>query len=177
MPFIPHTQEDIRDMLEAIGADNIEALFAEIPKNLRSDMKTVPPGETEMAMSRLMAKRAAKDSVDLCFMGAGAYDHHIPAAVWDVTARGEFMTAYTPYQAEASQGTLQLLYEYQTMMSSLTGMDVSNASNYDGASALAEAVLMALRVKRKAHRVLVPLNLHPLYREVLTSVLKHMIAS
>ena len=173
MPFIPHTKADVNEMLSAIDVHEINDLFAEIPTSLRTELKTIAEGRAEMEMGRIMAARARADERDLCFIGAGAYEHHIPAAVWDITSRGEFMTAYTPYQAEASQGTLQLLYEYQTMMASLTGMDVSNASNYDGASALAESVLMALRVKRRAKRVLVPQSLHPLYREVLTAILKH----
>ncbi|MEW8260434.1 MAG: aminomethyl-transferring glycine dehydrogenase subunit GcvPA, partial [Candidatus Thiodiazotropha taylori] len=108
-------------------------------------------------------------------IGAGAYDHHIPAAVWELTTRGEFYTAYTPYQAEASQGTLQLLYEFQSMMTGLTAMDVSNASLYDGASALAEAVLMAVRGNRKSKskRILLPANLHPHYRRVARSIVRN----
>ena len=102
-----------------------------------------------MQVTRLMHERAAQDGSPLNFAGAGAYEHHIPAAVWEIATRGEFYTAYTPYQAEASQGTLQPIYEYQTMMTGLTGMDVINASLYDGASALAEAVLMAVRAHRK----------------------------
>jgi glycine dehydrogenase subunit 1 len=122
-----------------------------------------------------MQARARDDGQPLCFIGAGAYDHHVPAAVWQLTTRGEFYTAYTPYQAEASQGTLQLLYEYQSMMTALTAMDVSNASLYDGASALAEAVLMAVRGNRKSKskRILVPRSLHPLYRRVVRSIVSH----
>jgi glycine dehydrogenase subunit 1 len=121
-----------------------------------------------MEISRIMHARAEQDSRALCFAGAGAYEHHIPAAVWEITTRGEYYSAYTPYQAEASQGTLQLLYEYQTMMTSLTGMDISNASLYDGASALAEAVLMAVRANRKSKskRILMPRTVHPSYRKV-----------
>ena len=169
MPFIPHTDDDVNDMLCAIGADSIEDLFAEIPAELRSDgLDAVADGMNEMDISRLMRERADQDSRTLCFAGAGAYEHHIPAAVWELTTRGEFYTAYTPYQAEASQGTLQLLYEYQSMMASLTGMDVSNASLYDGASALAEAVLMAVRANRKSKskRILMPRTVHPDYRRV-----------
>lgn len=173
MPFIPHTQRDVDDMLTAIGAKKIEDLFDEIPENLRNHNLTgVLPSLTEMELARLMRERSAKDSGTLCFIGAGAYEHHIPAAVWDVTSRGEFLTAYTPYQAEASQGTLQLLYEYQTMMASLMALDVSNASLYDGASALAEAVLMAIRANRhsKSHRILLPRSVHPHYRQVVKSI-------
>jgi len=169
MPFIPHTEKDIAEMLQAIGADSIEQLFDEIPANLRAEgLKQVPPTANEMEVTRLMHERAEQDARTLCFLGAGAYEHHIPAAVWEITSRGEFYSAYTPYQAEASQGTLQLLYEYQTMMASLTGMDVSNASLYDGGSSLAEAVLMAVRANRKSKskRILMPRTVHPSYRKV-----------
>ena len=167
MPFIPHTESDVRDMLDAIGAQDIEDLFDEIPASLRmGELSGVPEGLNEQQISRLMMERAEADGRPLCFMGAGAYEHHIPAAVWELTTRGEFYTAYTPYQAEASQGTLQVLYEFQTMMAGLTGMDVSNASLYDGASGMAEAVLMAVRANRKSKskRVLVPTAVHPEYR-------------
>jgi glycine dehydrogenase subunit 1 len=122
-----------------------------------------------------MHARAHQDLQPLSFIGAGAYEHHIPAAVWEITTRGEFYSAYTPYQAEASQGTLQLLYEFQTMMTELTGMDVSNASLYDGASALAEAVLMAVRANRKSKskRILVPKTVHPTYLKVANTIVKH----
>ena len=140
MPFIPHTETDVAEMLAEIGVTNIDALFDEIPLELVSDqLNSVPEGRSELEMLQFMAAQAEQDQGYTCFLGAGSYDHHIPAAVWDLTAQGEFMTAY--YQAEASQGTLQLIYEYQSMMTALTGMDVSNASVYDGASGLAEAVL------------------------------------
>ncbi|HEY5644679.1 MAG TPA: aminomethyl-transferring glycine dehydrogenase subunit GcvPA [Pseudomonadales bacterium] len=176
MPFIPHTAEEVDSMLATIGVTSIEELFDEIPGQLRAGiLERVPDGVSEMEMLREMERRARQDVVDVCFLGAGAYDHHIPAAVWDLTARGEFMTAYTPYQAEASQGTLQLIYEYQSMMTALTGMDVSNASVYDGASGLAEAILMAVRANRKARtrNVLVPETVHPHYRAAAASIVAH----
>ncbi len=176
MPFIPHTDDDINDMLRVIGADKIEDLFVEIPAELRAQgLDSIPAGMNEMDISRLMRERADEDGRTLCFAGAGAYEHHIPAAVWELTTRGEFYSAYTPYQAEASQGTLQLLYEYQSMMASLTGMDVSNASLYDGASALAEAVLMAVRANRKSKtkRILMPRTVHPDYRRVANNIVKN----
>src|SRR5262245_15444518 len=143
MPFIPHTETEVQEMLDTIGVPNINALFDEIPAGLRiQDLAGIPEGLSEMELTRLIQKRLHPDRAGLCFLGAGAYEHHIPAAIFDLISRGEFLTAYTPYQAEASQGTLQVIYEYQTMMAHLMGMDVSNASLYDGASALAEAVLM-----------------------------------
>ena len=167
MPFIPHTEEDVGEMLAALGVRDIEALFDEIPDALKAGaLDKVPAGLTEMQVSRLLSQRARIDGEYLGFIGAGAYEHHIPAAVWQVATRGEFYSAYTPYQAEASQGTLQLIYEYQSMMASLLALDVSNASMYDGASALAEAVLMAVRSHKSSRRVLLPRNLNPRYRRV-----------
>src|SRR3546814_8113567 len=140
MPFIPHGEADVSTMLRAIGVARIEDLLDEIPEALKvGALDRVPEALSEMELARLMAEHARADEVDLCFAGAGAYEHHIPAAVWQIVGRGEFYSAYTPYQAEASQGTLQLIYEYQTMMARLTGMDVSNASMYDGASAVARS--------------------------------------
>ncbi|MCG7922180.1 MAG: aminomethyl-transferring glycine dehydrogenase subunit GcvPA [Candidatus Thiodiazotropha lotti] len=176
MPFIPHTEDDIQEMLATIGVDSIDDLFDEIPTELRcGELQEIPPGLPEMEVASLMQSRANTDGQPLCFIGAGAYDHHIPAAVWELTTRGEFYTAYTPYQAEASQGTLQLLYEFQSMMTGLTAMDVSNASLYDGASALAEAILMAVRGNRKSKskRILLPGNLHPHYRRVAHSIVRN----
>jgi glycine dehydrogenase subunit 1 len=169
MPFNPHTPKDVGDMLAAIGAKSIEELFDEIPKELRIEsLAGIPDALNEMQTGKLMMERAAQDGMPLNFIGAGAYEHHIPSAVWAVTTRGEFYSAYTPYQAEASQGTLQLIYEYQTMISSLTGMEVSNASLYDGGSAVAEASLMSVRAHRKSRsqRILVPTTVHPHYRKV-----------
>jgi glycine dehydrogenase subunit 1 len=175
MPFIPHTDQEISQMLEAIGVDSIDDLFDEIPAHLRaSSLEAVPEGMTEMEVSRLMHERADSNTRALCFMGAGAYQHHIPAAVWEITTRGEFYSAYTPYQAEASQGTLQLTYEFQSMMTALTAMDVSNASMYDGASSLAEAILMAVRGNRKSksRKILMPTTVNPSYRKTTHTIIK-----
>lgn len=173
MPFIPHTDQDIKEMLDTIGISKLETLFDEIPDSLRHvTLDGVPPGISEMELGRLMRERAQQDGGLRCYIGAGAYEHHIPAAVWDVATRGEFMTAYTPYQAEASQGSLQLIYEFQTMMASLMSLEVSNASLYDGASALAEAILMAVRLESKQNRlsVLLPRSVHPYYRETALAI-------
>ncbi len=175
MPFIPHTPDDIQEMLAAINVSDIETLFEEIPADLRcADLEKLPPQLTEFEISRLMHIRAGMGARLLCFAGAGAYDHHVPAAVWEITTRGEFYSAYTPYQAEASQGSMQVIYEYQSMMAQLTAMDVSNASLYDGASALAEAVLMAVRCQRKSksRRILMPSTVHPVYRQVVNTIVR-----
>jgi len=172
MAFIPHTADDVAAMLAAIGASKLEDLFDEIPRELRiKALAGVPDELNEMQVGRLMSERARADGNHLSFLGAGAYEHHIPAAVWAITTRGEFYSAYTPYQAEASQGTLQMIYEFQTMIARLTGMEVSNASMYDGASAVAEAALMAVRANRKSRsaRILVPTTVHPHYRRVATA--------
>jgi len=176
MPFTPHTEAEVTEMLGAIGVAGIDDLFREIPEGLRcGGLEGIPAGLSEMEISRLMQKRALADSRAVSFIGAGAYDHHVPAAVWQIATRGEYYSAYTPYQAEASQGTLQLLYEYQSMMTQLTAMDASNASLYDGASALAEAVLMAVRANRKSKskRVLLPRSLNPVYRKVAHSIVRN----
>jgi glycine dehydrogenase subunit 1 len=171
MPFIPHTPEEVRAMLAAMGVHELEDLFDEIPAVLRMpSFLDIPDALSEMQMLRLMHERADRDGHWLNFIGAGAYEHHIPAAIWQIVTRGEFYSSYTPYQAEASQGTLQLLYEYQSMIAALTGLDVSNASLYDGASALAEAVLMAIRLHRHSRRVLIPTTVHPVYREVVSTI-------
>ena len=171
MPFIPHTEDDIRAMLETIGIPSIEALYDEIPQALRgATLHGVPRGVNEQEITRLVEARALEDRRYLSFLGAGAYEHHIPAAVWQIATRGEYYSPYTPYQAEASQGTLQLLYEYQSMMTSLTGLDISNASLYDGASALAESVLMAVRAHKSSRQVLVPRSVDPVWRRVVRTI-------
>ena len=181
MPFIPHTADDTRTMLARIGAASIDELFDEIdPGLMGADFGRLEDGVGEMAMLAAMAERARRDQTGPCFTGAGCYDHHIPAAVWDIASRGEFMTAYTPYQAEASQGTLQVIYEYQSMMTALTAMDVTNASVYDGGSALGESVLMAVRASRRRRpgsggetapvRIAVAGPCHPLYLDAARTI-------
>lgn len=175
MPFIPHTDEEIQTMLASIGQPDIESLFSEIPDSLRiKGLPEISSGMSELALKQFIQQRFENDADVVSFAGAGAYEHHIPAAVWDLVSRGEFLTAYTPYQAESSQGTLQILFEYQTMMASLMHHEVSNASLYDGASALAEAALMAVRLRRKEKDpvIFLPEAVNPRYREVLHSLLK-----
>jgi len=173
MPFIPHTEEDVRAMLETIGAASIDDLFDEIPRDLLiNDLDGIPDALSEMEVVRMMRGRSRKDGAPLCFIGAGAYEHHIPTAVWDLATRGEFYSAYTPYQAEASQGTLQTIYEYQSMITALTAMYASNASLYDGASALAEASLMAVRANRssKSRRILLASGVNNMYQTVASAI-------
>src|SRR5210317_1941986 len=173
MPFIPHTEEETRKMLDAIGVSNIDEMFDEIPADLINEkLDYVPPAMDEAGIRRLCKNSAQSDGHYVNFIGAGAYEHHIPAAVWQIATRGEFYSAYTPYQAEASQGTLQLIYEFQSMITALTALDVSNASLYDGASALAEASLMAIRANRKSKSatVLVPRSVNPRYLRVAESI-------
>ena len=150
--------------------------FNEIPASVRAKPSTdIPTHTNEAELARIMGARAKQDECNLNFIGAGAYQHHIPAAVWDIVSRGEIMTAYTPYQAEASQGNLQLIYEYQSMMASLMGMDVSNASLYDGASALAEAMLMAVRANRqsKSKRIIIAGTIAPNSLKVARTITHH----
>jgi glycine dehydrogenase subunit 1 len=173
MPFIPHTEDDVDAMLKTIGVSSIEQLFDEIPAELKIDeLVGVPDALCEMEISRLMRARSRQDGAPLCFIGAGAYEHHVPSAVWDIATRGEFYSAYTPYQAEASQGTLQVIYEYQSMITALTALDTSNASLYDGASALAEASLMAVRANRKikSNRVLLAAGVNRTYEKVARAI-------
>lgn len=173
MPFIPHTEQDIASMLEFIGLKNLDELYNEVPKQLQTNLyDKIGEGINERAITKLMQRQADLDYGISNYIGAGAYEHHIPAAVWEIASRGEYMTAYTPYQAEASQGGLQLIYEYQSMICSLTGMDVSNASMYDGATAVAESVLMSIRCNKKvkSHSVLLLGGLHPNYVDTIKAI-------
>ncbi|MFP3090618.1 aminomethyl-transferring glycine dehydrogenase subunit GcvPA [Treponema sp. TIM-1] len=174
MPYIPVTEAQRKEMLERIGVPSLEALFSEIPEDLRFPSLDLEGGLSELEvmaeLSALAHTNAAADDYRW-FLGAGAYDHFIPAAVGALASRGEFLTAYTPYQSEVSQGTLQAIFEYQSMIAALTGMEVVNAGHYDGATALAEGVLLALRNPEGRRRVLLPTGLHPEYRGVLDTYL------
>jgi len=169
MPYVPHTEEEVREMLAAIGVASIEDLFAEISQDMRPKSFDIPEGLSEMeVLGRLEALAARNASDRVSFLGAGFYDHYIPAAVDALTMRGEFYTAYTPYQPEASQGTLQAIFEYQTAVTRLFGMQCANASVYDGGTALYEAAMMAVR-KTKRRKVVVSEGLNPIYRVMLGS--------
>ena len=169
MPYVPHTDDDVRTMLQTIGAATVEELFSDIPAELRPKSFDLPPGRAEMDVLRTMERLAAKNKTDVVsFLGAGFYDHFIPAAVDDLSGRGEFYTAYTPYQPEASQGTLQAIFEYQTAVCRLSGLDCANASVYDGGTAMFEAMMMAVR-KTKRTRLVISEALSPIYRIMLAS--------
>lgn len=167
MAFVANSTQNIRDMLDAIGVKDFEELIDYIPKSLRIEGDLNIPGpSTEFELTGVMNDLAGKNRTGISFLGGGAYDHFIPAVVRHILLRSEFYTAYTPYQAEVSQGTLQAIYEYQSMISQFTGMEVANASMYDGGSALAESVLMAAQYKRTS-RVLIPENIHPYYFDII----------
>jgi len=174
MRYVPHTEADIRAMLEAVGVESLEALFEMIPEPVRAGAMGLPErGLDEMALRRHLGVLAARNrpaGARPCFLGAGVYDHYIPAVVSFVMGRSEFSTSYTPYQAEMSQGLLQGLYEFQSMVASLYGMEVCNASMYDGATALAEAVLMAADITGRCE-VVMPLTVAPHYRQVVATYL------
>lgn len=175
MRYLPHTPEDIASMLETIGVDSLDDLFASMPENCRrkTELKLPEPlSEWELAAHiQTISDSMAVSPEYTSYMGAGSYEHFIPASVSYLISRSEFVTSYTPYQPEVSQGTLQGIYEYQTLAARLLGMEVANASLYDGASALAEALLMAVRITRRSHVALSAL-IHPLYREVVKTYFK-----
>jgi glycine dehydrogenase subunit 1 len=172
MRYLPHNTTDRKAMLEAIGVDSIESLFRELPAT--ATFPHLPTHKFELEVERHIAALAAKNtgtSAVPSFLGAGAYRHHIPASVDHLIQRGEFLTSYTPYQPEISQGTLQMLFEFQTLVCQITGMEVANASMYDGATACAEAVLVAMRVTGRS-RVDLSQGLHPHYRETVETTLR-----
>jgi len=176
MSYVPHTDSERSEMLAAIGVARMEDLFADIPESVRFPDLDLPPPASELEVARDMQALAARNvGVDpaLSFLGAGTYQHFRPATVDYVLSRGEFYTSYTQYQAEVSQGFLQALFEYQSMICRLTGMDVSNASHYDGATALAEAVLLALNAATgKRRKIVLSPAVHPQYRAVVRTYLR-----
>ena len=178
MAYEANTPDDLRVMLSAIGIGSLDDLFRMIPAELRTKGPlAVPPALTELELTAQVSENLARNQgadQKVCFLGGGAYDHFIPAVVDNLAGRGEFYTSYTPYQAEASQGTLQATFEYQTLMTQLTGLDVSNASLYDGGSATAEAMLMALSTTRRFGEVVVAETVHPEIRQVLSTFLEHL---
>ncbi|MCA9100845.1 MAG: aminomethyl-transferring glycine dehydrogenase subunit GcvPA [Planctomycetales bacterium] len=175
MPYFFNTPEDRRAMLDAIGVARVDDLFDDIPAEIKLQRPLeVPPALSEVELERHMKQLSARNtaaSESLCFLGGGSYDHFVPAVVDHIASRGEYYTSYTPYQAEASQGNLQVFFEYQTLISELTGLDVANSSLYDGGSAACEAVLMALASQPKRRRVVVAGSVHPEYREIIETYL------
>jgi glycine dehydrogenase subunit 1 len=169
MRYLPLSEADRRDMLAVIGVASVDALYRDVPESARKAAKFDLPGHSgEIEVSRALAALAAKNTpagAGPCFLGAGAYRHHVPAAVDHLVQRGEFLTSYTPYQPEVSQGTLQAMFEFQTQVAMITGMDAANASMYDGATSCAEALFMAVRISKR-NRVIVSGGLHPHYRDV-----------
>jgi glycine dehydrogenase subunit 1 len=178
MPYLYNTPEDQTAMLAAIGAGSIDELFAMVPAEMRLRRPlNVPSAMSEMELTQHLASLAAKNEhagSKVCFLGGGSYDHFIPAVVDEIASRGEFYTSYTPYQPEVSQGNLQVVFEYQTLITRLTGLDVSNASLYDGGSATAEAVLMAISSTQRYGKVVVPASLHPEYRQTIVTYLANL---
>jgi glycine dehydrogenase subunit 1 len=177
MRYIPHTAEDVRQMLETVGVDDVEALFEGVPAGVRLNRPlALPAAAAESELLRELGRLAARNATaasHLSFLGGGAYNHFIPAVVDQLISRSEFYTAYTPYQPEISQGTLQAIFEYQTLICQLTGMDAANASMYDGASACAEGVLMAVRATRR-RKVLLSGALHPEYRATVATYCRYL---
>jgi glycine dehydrogenase subunit 1 len=178
VPYVLNTPDDRDAMLAAIGAKSVEDLFAPVPAGLRLERPLdIPPALSEMELQQHLAALAARNKAagDLvCFLGGGAYDHFIPSVVDAASGRSEFYTAYTPYQAEASQGTLQAVFEYQTLMCQLTGLPVANASLYEGGSSVSEAVLMATGITERAGEVLVAKSVHPEYRQTLVTCMANL---
>lgn len=162
MKYIPHTPDDIRAMLDVIGVSSLEDLYAEVPEELKLHRELdIPQSKSEIEVRRIIRAMADKNRKLVPFAGAGVYDHYVPSMIPYITSRSEFSTSYTPYQAEISQGTLQYIFEYQTMMADLIGMDISNASMYDGSTATAEAMLMCVAAAKKRNKVLISATFNP----------------
>lgn len=176
MAYLYNSPEQQEQMLKEIGVDSIEQLLAQVPENLQLGRPLdLPSPLTELELQQQVGQLASKNNADrVCFLGGGAYDHFIPAVVDELASRGEYYTAYTPYQAEASQGTLQAFFEYQSLICALTGFDVSNASLYEGGTAVSEAAFMAMRVTRRHGKVLISESVHPEYRHVLETYLRNL---
>ena len=171
--YFPHTEEDINAMLSRIGVSSLDDLYAEIPDSIRfKGDYDLPSAMSEIEVRRFFDTLCARNKTMICFAGAGVYDHYTPALIPQIIGRSEFLTSYTPYQAEISQGTLHYIFEYQSMMTRLTGMDISNASMYDGATATAEAVLMANASVKKADKVLVSETVDPKTLDVVKTYAK-----
>ncbi|PVX48790.1 aminomethyl-transferring glycine dehydrogenase subunit GcvPA [Hallella colorans] len=165
--YFPHTPDDIQHMLDVIGKKSLDDLYADVPKDVRiKGDYDIPSAKSEIEIRKFFQKLGEKNQQTICFAGAGAYDHYVPAVIPQITSRSEYLTSYTPYQAEVSQGTLHYIFEYQTMMARLTGMEVSNASMYDGSTATAEAAMMACASVRKSNRVLISETVDPKVVEV-----------
>ena len=172
--YFPHTQDDLKAMMERVGVDSLDALYAQIPESIRFKGDYSLPSEmSEMEVRQLFKKLGSMNQQLTCFAGMGVYDHYTPSVIPQLLQRSEFLTSYTPYQAEISQGTLHDIFEYQSMMAELTGMDVSNASMYDGTTACAEAMMMAVAAGKKVKKVLVSEGLNPKTRKVLDTYALH----
>ena len=172
--YFPHTEADIQVMLEKVGCKSLDDLYAQIPEDIRfRGDYDIPLSASELEVRQAFQLLGSKNRQLVCFAGMGAYDHYTPSVIPNLLSRSEFLTSYTPYQAEISQGTLHYIFEYQSMMAELTGMDVSNASMYDGATATAEAMMMAVAAGKKADKVLVSAGLNPRTREVLDTYALH----
>ena len=173
MKYIPHTPDDIRAMLDVIGVSSLEDLYAEVPEELKLHRELdIPQSKSEIEVRRIIRAMADKNRKLVPFAGAGVYDHYVPSMIPYITSRSEFSTSYTPYQAEISQGTLQYIFEYQTMMADLTGMDISNASMYDGSTATAEAMLMCVAAAKKRNKVLISATFNPRVMNVVRTYAK-----
>ena len=172
--FFPHTEDDLRAMMEKAGVKDLDGLYAQIPESIRfRGDYTIPSEMSEMEVRDTFAKLGSQNEQLTCFAGYGVYDHYTPSVIPSLLQRSEFLTSYTPYQAEISQGTLHYIFEYQSMMTELTGMDISNASMYDGTTAAAEAMMMSVAAGKKVNKVLVSGGVNPKTREVLDTYALH----